>query len=89
MAELTIPEPPEGTIVAWWDQYNDLRAVAHRTDQHVEPGGEQDRWYLVDNGNSDGDPLAWFELLDELKGFRGPSELISNGRLEGRVTDRG
>jgi hypothetical protein len=89
MPEHTLPEPPEGTIVAWWDQHDDLWAVAHRTDQHVEPGGEQYRWYIADYGQGDQDPLAWFELLVEMEGFRGPSELVSNGRIEGRVIDHG
>jgi hypothetical protein len=81
-----IPEPPEGTIVAWWDQNDDLRAVAYRTDQHVEPGDETYRWYIVDNDIIGSDPLEWHELLSEMTGFRGPSELISNGRLEGRAS---
>jgi hypothetical protein len=78
-----IPEPVEGTIVAWFDSDDDLRAVAHRTDQHVEPGGEQYRWYIADNGHGGADPLAWFELLVEMEGFRGPSELVSRGRIAG------
>lgn len=70
-----IPEPSEGTIVAWWDANNDLFAVAFRTDQHVEPGAETFRWYLSD-GWGHGDPLEWFELLTEMDGFRGPGELL-------------
>jgi len=78
-----IPEPSEDTIVAWWDPNDDLHAVAFRTDQHVEPGAETYRWYIADNGVN-GDPLEWWELLTEMQGFRGPSELVSNGRLAGR-----
>jgi hypothetical protein len=77
-----IPEPVEGTIVAWWDEYNDLRAVAFRTDQHIEAGAETYRWYFADNGANGGmDPMEWWELLTEMQGFRGPSELVSHGRL--------
>lgn len=79
-----IPEPPVDTIVAWWDPNNDLRAVAYRTATDVEPGNEDRCWYIVDNGYTDGDTLTWPELLSEMDGFRGPSELVSNGRLEGR-----
>jgi hypothetical protein len=80
-----IPEPAEDTIVAWFDPNDDLHAVAFRTDQWVEPGAETYRWYIAD-GDGHGDPLEWHELLSEMTGFRGPSELVSNGRLEGRAS---
>ncbi|GAA0738548.1 hypothetical protein Drose_04450 [Dactylosporangium roseum] len=78
-----IPEPPERTIVAWWDHDGDLRAVAYRTDAYVEAGDEERRWYITDDdGSTDGDWMTWPELLAEMRGWRGPSELVSNGRLE-------
>lgn len=76
-------EPPENTIVAWFDSYGDLYAVFHRTDQHVESEDDPDRWYNADQHDTHDDgPMAWAELLEEMKGFRGPIELISNGRIE-------
>lgn len=78
-----LPEPAEGTILAWFDPNNDLHACAYRTDQHVEPGAETYRWYIADNGHSGGtEPLEWHELLSEMEGFRGPIVLLSQGRLE-------
>ncbi len=80
-----IPEPVENTIVCWFDHNGDLYAVFHRTDQHVEAEGDMDRWYNGDQYDTrDDGPLAWEQLLQEMNGFRGPVELVSNGRLEDR-----
>lgn len=80
----TIPEPTEGTIVAWFDGNNDLYGVFHRTDQHLEHPAEPDRWYNADQwGAIDDSPLSWREVLAEMGGSRGPVELISQGRIEG------
>jgi hypothetical protein len=76
-----LPEPAEGTILAWFDPNDDLHACAYRTDQHVEPGAETYRWYIADNGSNQGDPLEWWELQTEMEGFRGPVVLLSQGRL--------
>jgi hypothetical protein len=75
-----LPEPAEGTILAWFDLNADLHAVAYRTDQWVESGAETYRWYITD-GDGRGDPLEWHDLLSEMQDFRGPSVLLSQGRL--------
>ena len=81
-----IPEPVDGTIVAWFDQNGDLFAVFHRNDAHKEWDGDQDTWFNADQfGGMDDRPLSWRELLAEMAGNRGPSELVSRGRFEGRA----
>lgn len=85
MSTPTIPEPPEGTFVCWFDTFNDPAAVYYRTDQHGE-AGEEDRWYNATQGMPD-EVMTWTELLKEAAGFRGPVELISNGELAGRQVD--
>jgi len=90
MSEPTIPEPVENIIVAWFDLNSDLYAVFHRTDQHKEHDDDLDVWYNADQYDTHDDgPMSWRELLAEMEGFRGPSELVSNGRIEGRVIDHG
>lgn len=71
-----IPEPPDGSIVCWFDRYNDPVCVFYRSDQHDEDG-DQDHWY---QSNGDG-LLTWAELTAEAEGFRGPVELVSNGQI--------
>ncbi len=80
-----IPEPPVNTIVAWWDANDDLFAVFHRTDAHKEDDDDPEVWYNADQFDTHDDgPMTWAELLTEMEGFRGPSELVSRGPLEGR-----
>jgi hypothetical protein len=79
-----INEPPLGTIVCWFDPHDDLYAASQSTVSHLDAddGDNPRRWLLADAGNSTGEAgFTWPELLDEMEGFRGPVELISNGRL--------
>lgn len=78
----TIPEPPEGTFVCWFDPHDDPYVVYYRTDQH-DRDGEADHWYSACQASND-EVFTWAELLDEMKGWRGPVELVSNGELAGR-----
>jgi hypothetical protein len=80
-----IPEPAEGTVVAWFDGNGDLYGVFHRTDAHKEYEEDPDVWYNADQwGAIDNSPMTWREVLAEMNGSRGPVELVSNGRIEGR-----
>lgn len=82
MSSSDIPEPDEGTIVAWFDGNSDLYAVFHRTDQHKEWDGDRDVWFNADQYERIGEgPISWRELLAEMEGSRGPVELVSHGRL--------
>lgn len=75
----TLPEPQDRTIVAWFDNNSELYAVYHRSDLN---GEGDERWFTADQHNTIGEaPLTWKQLLDEMRGSRGPSELVSNGRI--------
>ncbi len=74
-----IPEPPEGTFVCWCDPNVDPFAVYYRTDQH-DTEAEADHWYSACQ-DADEEVRTWQWLLDEMSGWRGPVELVSNGEL--------
>jgi hypothetical protein len=78
-----IEEPPLGTIVCWFDPNDDLHATYQSTVSHlgVEESDDPHRWFLADAGLTIDSPRTWEELLAEMEHFRGPVELISNGRL--------
>jgi len=83
--ESAIPEPPEHTFLCWFDTNGDPYAVFYRTDQHLEDSDDPDRWFNASvYGGANDEPMTWPEVLAEMKGFRGPVELISNGELATR-----
>lgn len=84
----TIPEPPEGTFVCWFDSFNDPYAVYYRTDQHDEATDEKDHWFSACQGGDD-TVWVWADLVAEMDGWRGPVELVSAGELAGRLNTYG
>ena len=72
-----VPEPPNGTIVAWYDKNGDPWVVLHRDDDATNENGygTELRWWFPVYDQTE-DPQAWAELCDDMDGFRGPVVLV-------------
>lgn len=76
-----IPEPPNGTIVGWYDINDDLYVVMHRDDEAAyedQDGGPLLNWWFPVYDQTE-EPRTWEQACADLDGFRGPVVLVPAG----------